>query len=111
MNRRKREAWRGFSDRQAMTWALSAYLAAGRSMRPSECPGQSDFAERFIGELQARIYLDSHRRRVPVYFETPWNLPKLAAAIDPTFLPPELNDLPGAEDLADTAHNRGVRGG
>lgn len=107
----KREQWRGFTDHQAMCWAVSAYLAASKAMNPGDQPDCSDFAERFIGELQARIYLDSCRKNRPVALETLWNLDFLASQIDSSFLFVEKNDLPGSDNHPDNPQNRGLQGG
>lgn len=111
MKRCKREAWRGFTDHQAMSWAISAYLAAAKAMDPNCSPDVSDFAERFIGELEARLYLHGWRTHQRIELETCWNLPMLAAFIDPAFSLAEVNNLPEAVTLGDTLENGGLRGG
>lgn len=80
-------------------------------MRPCENPDGSDFAERFIAELQARIYLDFCLKGRPLAMETPWNLPLLASFADPTFSASEMNGLPEAQKPADNPQNQGVSGG
>lgn len=107
----KREPWRCFTDHQAMCWAVSAYLSASKAMRPGESPDGADFAERFIAELQARIYLDSCRKGRPLALETPWNLDLLASWIDPSFSCLGMNSLPVGDNGADTLPHEGLRHG
>ena len=94
-----------------MGFAVSAYLSTLHAMDPQHDPDHNDFAERFVGELQARLLLAGWRKGQRIEIESTWNLPLLASFADPAFSASELNDLPPPENAPHNAEIGGVRHG
>ncbi len=86
--------WRWFSEVQAIGWAVSAYLAALKGMHGCGGVTASDFADRFTGELQARVWMAGWRKGLDVDFCNAWDLPQLARRADPAFFGAYRNHLP-----------------
>lgn len=107
----QRQSWRWFSELDAMSWVVSAYIASLKAMDPSLGPDRSDFAERFVGELQARVLLAGYRRGVRIAQESSWNLPLLASFADPSFSASELNGLPPADETGNDRPHGALRHG